>query len=170
MKHTIDDLKKIWMKAGYKLSPYSKEDIEKAINTFGTLPDVLIEYYEKIGEIENQYTEHGMHIHAPTDLSIDTDNEKEFLWFSSEMQSVDIFAISLKDIDQKNPVVYCCGDSTYPASDSTDDMWISGTHPEMLDEELDLRTMMNFFWTIAYFTVSDKIEKEIKWKFEDDDS
>ena len=32
MKHTIDDLKKIWIKEGFKLRPYSKKDIEKAIN------------------------------------------------------------------------------------------------------------------------------------------
>lgn len=27
MKHTIDDLKQVWMEAGYKTKPYTKEQI-----------------------------------------------------------------------------------------------------------------------------------------------
>ena len=133
------------------------------------MPDVLIEYYEKIGEIEDSCGMIGIDIHAPTDLSLYKDREKEFLFFSSETEIVDIYTISLNDLHLSNPVVYCCGDWTHKIKKLTNNNCIPGTHPEMLDDKYDFRTLMNFFWTIAYFALRDWGEGGIKWEFEDED-
>jgi len=159
MKRTIDDLRNVWLQAGYTLAPYSKEDIQKAVDKFGRLPEVLIEYYEKIGEIEDE-EDHSLQIFAPEYLSVRTPG---FLDFSREIADMAALAISLNDLEQNNPVVYCCGENVQ-ANDL--EGYIPGTHPKMLDDGFDFRTLMNYLWQIAYY----EIEPESRWEFEDDDN
>lgn len=165
MKHTIDDLKKVWLEAGYELNPYTKEEIDEAIKRFGTLPSLLIEYYEKIGEIEDDY-QHSIHVIGPAHLYTQVDGEENprtLLMFASEMQGVCDYGIDEKDMIQKNPLVYCGGDPYYDIAKFTEYFYIPGTNYDIeADPYDDNRSLMHSLWSIAY------CEIQAEWEFEDD--
>lgn len=173
MKHTIDDLKKVWTDAGYELTPYAEHEIQKSIQKYKHLPALLVEYYQKIGRIKGQ-GDHILSVKEPDQLSKETDGEekrRKLLVFANEMQSVDEFAIEVKDLTQENPLVYCGGDSYADIAGEGDYFFIPGTHPEISVNHLgeDTRTLMHTLWAIAYCVLHEQKNEAPNWVFQDDD-
>ncbi|MBC2346126.1 leucine-rich repeat domain-containing protein [Listeria welshimeri] len=164
MKHTIDDLKQVWMEAGYKTKPYTKEQIDIALKKY-TIPKLLIEYYEIIGEIEDE-CDHEFHVFSPNELSYISDgdgNPVELLMFASEMQGVCEYGFNTKDISSENPIVYCGGDPYEEIAKTTEYFFIPGTHTEInIEDNIDSRFLMQTLWSFA------KCQIDTDWVFEDD--
>ncbi|MGY3777100.1 hypothetical protein [Isobaculum melis] len=106
---TIDELKQYYIEKGRNFTPYSQELIDAAVEKYGALPSILIEYYQKIGEVEDLYSD-PFHIFAPDDFYVWEADTNDYLIFSSEMQGVCDYGIRCSDLKEDNPVVYGSGD------------------------------------------------------------
>lgn len=166
MKHTIEDLKKVWQDTGVDLQPCTKAEIEQTVKKLGPLPEVLVEYYKKIGMIKSKLPLKFI-INMPDHLVVTQDGEdngNKYMIIANEMQGVCDFGIALEDVTQQNPVVYCSGEPYYNIAKQTDCEYIPGNHPDLeTDSSMDTRTLMNLLWSFA------AAQTGSGWVFEDDD-
>lgn len=162
MKKNINDLKRIWEEKGYNYEPYSDEEITAAIKRIGKLPMILVEYYKKIGIIDGQ-EEHSLSVLPLDELCIVKDGDEDFLIYATEMQDACDYAISLKDIEKDNPVIYCSGEGYSEFNSDSDMYYIIGT-----DDALDMSAYHNTSSLLAslWMFLTNEIEEEFEFEAE----
>lgn len=155
-------LKKAYKKEGISCKKYSKKEINEAIKKWGSLPKVLIEYYETIGLIEGDM-DHPYHIFYPEDLYIYEDGvntKKKYLVFASEMQGVETLSFALEDLNKENPVLYVLGPMGENLTKYSDYLYVSGNR---IDEEYGdnyATSLINFVFNIASLFLGEEFEFE----------
>ncbi|MBC6141190.1 hypothetical protein HB807_10460 [Listeria welshimeri] len=158
----IDNLKLMWEEKGYDCEPYSDKEITDVIKRIGKLPMILVEYYKKIGIIDGQ-EEHSLSVLPLDELCIVKNGDEDFLIYATEMEGACDYAISLKDIEKDNPVIYCSGEGYSEFNSDPDMNYIIGT-----DDALDKSAYNNTSSLLASFWMflTNEVEEEFDFEAE----
>lgn len=110
----LTELQKELQEKGFTYTPYTAEEINEAVEYFGTLPQVLIEYYQRIGYIKiPNSTEEHITIHSPKNLIMFHQKDAPFLSLSDEYCGMFELAVKREDLNEENPPVYISGEVAF---------------------------------------------------------
>ncbi|WP_271001749.1 hypothetical protein [Listeria seeligeri] len=116
---TVEELYLYYKKLEIEVCPYSKEEIDVAIEKCGTLPKILINYFEIIGSIfeNNQVVmqEFPIDIDGPywlheTVTGKGNDEKDEYIKIASDIYGTIEFVIRKSDSNEENPEIYLSSD------------------------------------------------------------
>ncbi|MBC1981532.1 hypothetical protein IBB56_05805 [Listeria welshimeri] len=132
--NTIKDLKNFYEEIGIELCPYKKETIETAIQKCGTLPDILIQYYETIGSLidenEDALEDFPFDIMAPFELheiyrGRGQDEYEEYIKIAEEIHGSIEFVVKKSELSLADPDIYICGDTFIDEMKKQDRLYVS---------------------------------------------